>query len=127
MRSAKDEPSPENQGTISEEELALIANEGLTLAEAAKLIPSRKPGKRVDVNTVWRWCQKGLKGGFRLRSVLVSGTRYTTRTWLREFIQARNQASNADQPTVPCPRGQQQRQAASDRAAEELRRRWGAK
>src|SRR5262245_6482865 len=108
--------------TLPADELDLITREGLTLAEAARLIPGRKPGKRVDVNTVWRWCQKGVRGGLRLRSVLVGSTRLTTRTWLREFIQARNQGLPPEPP--PAPGTASQARTASERAAEELRRRW---
>src|SRR5437016_1510804 len=63
--SASDEPFPLN-GDV------------LTLAEAAALIPGRTPGKRVYVNTVWRWCRKGVRG-VRLQSVLIGGQRCTTR------------------------------------------------
>ena len=59
------------------------------MTEAAALLPGRKPGKRLYVNTVWRWCMKGLRNGVRLRSVLIGGQRLTTRRWLQEFIQAR--------------------------------------
>ena len=100
--------------------LTLIEREGLPLTAAAKLIPSRKPGKRVDVNTLWRWCQKGMASGVRLRSVLIGNVRYTTKTWLREFIQARS-ATRDSAGTEP-PRSPSARQSASERAAEELQK-----
>lgn len=109
-----------------EDVVALIDREGLTLTEAAKLIPSRKRGKRVDVNTVWRWCKVGMASGLRLRSVMVGGVRYTTKSWLAEFIRSRSAPSpacghnNAQEP----PRSTTARRSASDRAAEELQRRW---
>src|ERR1051325_1987914 len=31
----------------------------MTLTEAAKLIPGRRPGKRVSLGTLWRWCMQG--------------------------------------------------------------------
>ena len=42
------------KGTLEPEELVLIEKEGLTMTEAAALLPGRKPGKRLYVNTVWR-------------------------------------------------------------------------
>jgi hypothetical protein len=104
------------------EELVLLEKEGLTMSEAAALLPGRKPGKRLYVNTVWRWCMKGLRNGVRLRSVLIGGQRLTTRRWLQEFIQATSEApGGASPPVVRTPR---QRQSASERAAEELKAAW---
>src|SRR5262249_38167301 len=49
----------------------------LTLTQAAKLIPGRSEGKTASVNTLWRWCIRGVHGT-RLRSVLIGGRRCTT-------------------------------------------------
>jgi hypothetical protein len=111
------------KGVLGPEELALLEKEGLTLAEAAALLPGRKPGKRLYVNTVWRWCVKGLRG-VRLRSVLVGGQRLTTRRWLREFLQAMNEARDPGGASPPVIRTPRQRQSASERAAEELKAAW---
>ena len=96
----------------------------LTLTEAARLIPGRRPGKRVSLGTVWRWCTQGLRNGIRLQSVLAGGQRCTTRRWLQDFIEAMSQDSQPsanDRPTVRTPT---QRQTASERAAEELKAAW---
>jgi hypothetical protein len=111
------------KGVLGPEELALLEEEGLTLAEAAALLPGRKPGKRLYVNTVWRWCVKGLRG-VRLRSVLVGGQRLTTRRWLQEFIQAMSEARDPGGSSPPMIRTPRQRQSASERAAEELKAAW---
>ena len=111
------------KGVLGPEELALLEEEGLTLTEAAALLPGRKPGKRLYVNTVWRWCVKGLRG-VRLRSVLVGGQRLTTRRWLREFLQAMNEARDPGGASPPVIRTPRQRQSASERAAEELKAAW---
>ena len=112
------------KGALEPAELALLEKEGLTMTDAAALLPGRKPGKRLYVNTVWRWCRKGLRG-VRLRSVLIGGQRLTTRRWLQEFIQA---MSEAREPGVASPppviRTPRQRQSASERAAEELKAAW---
>ena len=97
-------------------------NEYLTLTEAAKLVPGRKPGKGVSEGTVWRWCMRGIRNGIRLRSAMVGGHRCTTRQWLREFIEALNQSQSGT--TDPQPRTPGQRRRASEQAAEELRKRW---
>ena len=62
------------------------------------------------VNTVWRWCQKGLGNGIRLKSVLIGGIRYTSRKWIEDFIQARTQASELD--SLPAPKLRTQADAA---------------
>ena len=94
------------------------------MSEAAALLPGRKPGKRLYVNTVWRWCVKGLRNGARLRSVLVGGQRLTTRRWLQEFIQAMSEARDPGGCSPPVIRTPRQRQSASERAAEELKAAW---
>ncbi len=106
------------------DDLELVAKEGLTLSEAAALIPGRKQGKRVYVNTVWRWCKKGVKNGIRLKSVLVGGQRYTTRRWLQEFIEAISESSGEGEVPPPAIRTPRQRQTASERAIEELKAAW---
>jgi hypothetical protein len=105
------------------DELALLETEGLTMAEAAALLPGRKPGKRLYVNTVWRWCVKGLRG-VRLRSVLIGGQRLTTRRWLQEFIQGMSEARDPKESSPPVIRTPRQRRSASERAAEELKAAW---
>jgi hypothetical protein len=112
---------------LSSEELALLEHEGLTLTEAAKLIPGRRAGKRVSVESVWRWCMKGLCNETRLRSVLVGGQRLTTRTWLREFIEARTAEGEPEGQVVPRIRTPTQRQRDSERAREELEALWNRK
>lgn len=71
---------------LSSEDLALLEQEGLTLAQAARILPSRVAGKRVHVATLWRWSLKGTRHGVHLRVVRVGGHMYTTRTWLKDFI-----------------------------------------
>jgi hypothetical protein len=96
----------------------------LSLTEAAKSIPGRRPGKRASLGTIWRWCNRGLRNGIRLKSVLVGGHRCTTRQWLNEFIEVMSQASLPERHQPPVPRTPSQRQAASERAAEELKAAW---
>ncbi len=111
------------KGALSEEELDLIEKEGLTLTEAAALLPGRKPGKRLYVNTIRRWCMKGLRN-VRLRSVLIGGHRLTTRRWLQEFIQALSEAHEPEEFSPPVIRTPRQRKSAAERAVEEWKAIW---
>lgn len=112
------------KGALEPEELALIEKEGLTLTEAAALLPGRKPGKRLYVNTIRRWCMKGLRNGVRLRSVLIGGHRLTTRRWLQEFIQAMDEAHEPGESSPPVIRTPRQRKSAAERAVEEWKAFW---
>lgn len=112
------------KGALEPEELALIEKEGLTMTEAAALLPGRKPGKRLYVNTIRRWCMKGLRNGVRLRSVVIGGHRLTTRRWLQEFIQAMSEAREPGEPRPPVIRTPRQRKSAAERAVEEWKALW---
>jgi hypothetical protein len=100
------------------------ADEFLTLTEATKLIPGRRPGKRVSLPTIWRWCKHGLRHGIRLQSIMVGGQRCTTRQWLQDFIAAISKDSHPETLPRPALRTPSQRLTASERAAEELKTAW---
>src|SRR4051794_15087332 len=68
------------KGNGREEDVDYINERLLSLGQAAKLLPGRQPGKPIAVVTISRWCLRGLRGN-RLRSVMVGGSRYTTRKW----------------------------------------------
>jgi hypothetical protein len=61
----------------------------IPLHKATCLIPGRQGRKQVHANTLFRWCLHGVRG-VKLRSVLVGGQRYTTQTWVDEFLAALN-------------------------------------
>lgn len=109
---------------LTEKTLLLLEQDGLTLTQAAKLIKGRT-GKGVDVNTIWRWCMKGLRNGIRLKSVLVGGQRYTTRQWLQEFITLRTATAEPPTSSPPAYRTPNEREKAAQRATKELNRLWG--
>jgi hypothetical protein len=106
---------------LSNEELVLLEQEGLTITQATKVLPGRVAGSRISVFTLWRWCTKGLKNGIRLKSVRVGGQRLTTRTWLLEFIEATTAQAEPHGRIAQNIRTPGQRQRASERAAKELR------
>ncbi len=55
-----------------------------SLTEAAKLIPGRP-----SVNSVWRWCRKGVisRSGCRIRleHIRAGGKLFTTEQWVKDF------------------------------------------
>ena len=60
----------------------------LSLAEAVKLIPQTSC-KSISVNTMWRWCRRGIKSRcgeiICLEHVRLGGKIYTTAKWLTDF------------------------------------------
>lgn len=47
----------------------MIPDDLIPLAEAARLLPSRKPGKRLNTSTLYRWLSSGRIQGYRIGSV----------------------------------------------------------
>lgn len=117
-------PNSTTENVLSESDRVLLEKEALTLAQAARLVPSRN-GKPIYVNTVWRWCMKGLRQGIRLKSVLIGGHRYTTRTWLYDFVQKLSAVAAPQPETVVLTHNQRQR--AAEEATRELTARWSNK
>lgn len=57
---------------------------------SAEYRPVRKYTRAAGISlaTEWRWLNRGVKGGVKLRSVCIGGRRYTTDAWWAEFIAA---------------------------------------
>src|SRR5262245_56755252 len=72
----------------------------ITFSEAAKLVPSRHPGRKLSVTTVWRWAEFGVQG-IKLESIYFGGSRYTTREAVRRFGMAVTAARQGDAPAPP--------------------------
>jgi len=98
----------------------------ITLAEATKLLPRKGAGKTTSLDTMYRWCQKGLRG-VRLQSKLVGGRRCTTRRWLDTFIEERSNSTVVNRVAAPTVRTQVQRERAANEATRILRAEWGKK
>jgi hypothetical protein len=58
----------------------------VSLADAAKLLPARRGGKRPHVSCIYRWTVSGCKG-IQLESLQVGGTRCTSREALARFFE----------------------------------------
>ena len=87
----------------------------LTLSAAARSLPGRS-GRGVHVSTIWRWSQRGIRG-VRLETILVGGTRHTSREALQRFFTATTAAADG---TPPATRTPHQRRQAAQRAEREL-------
>jgi hypothetical protein len=59
----------------------------LTFSAAAKLLPRRRRGRRVNVATLYRWSVRGCRG-VRLETVQIGGTRCTSVEALQRFFEA---------------------------------------
>lgn len=85
----------------------MSAAEYVSLVEAAKLVPSPKPGKRTHVNTVRRWCRSG-----RVRS-------YRRGRWLfvkvEDLLAAATPQEVTPQPAEGKPRSRAQQASAEER------------
>src|SRR5579883_403932 len=91
----------------------------LSLAEAVKLLPAGRGGRRVHFSTVLRWVLDGAKGPdgtrVRLEGVRLGGRWLTSRQALQRFVEKLTPAA----PEHPAPRtaGQCTRAAARAGAA----------
>jgi hypothetical protein len=59
----------------------------ISLADAARLLPARRRGKKPHISCLYRWTTTGCRGVV-LESVMVGGTRCTSREALTRFIAA---------------------------------------
>jgi hypothetical protein len=59
--------------------------EAMTLPQACQWI-GQKTGKTPATSTAWRWVLRGVRGGIRLESFCIGGTRYTTPDMVQRFI-----------------------------------------
>lgn len=57
----------------------------ITLADAAKLLPARRGGRRPHLSCLYRWTASGCKGVI-LESIQVGGTRCTSKEALARFL-----------------------------------------
>ncbi len=62
------------------------------LSEIAKIIP----GRRLNISTVWRWVNKGVRGE-RLVTTRIGGTNFISQAELERFLSAIN-----DKPVSIC-------------------------
>ncbi len=90
----------------------------ISLAEAARLLPARRAGKRPHVSCIYRWTTSGCKGVV-LESIQIGGTRCTSREALARFFQRLTQGPAADRTVIRSPAA---RERDSQKAVRELER-----
>jgi hypothetical protein len=100
------------------------AEKPIPLAEACKLVPPARQGKRTHLSTLLRWILRGARnpaGGIvRLEAVRLGSRWMTSREALQRFAEALTPSTDTPAPATPCTTGQRRR--ASERAAAELDR-----
>lgn len=62
----------------------------ITLADAARLLPRRRAGRKPHVSTIHRWASRGLKG-ILLETLAVGGTTCTSVEALQRFFDSLSQ------------------------------------
>jgi len=96
----------------------------LSLAQATRLawLPRRRYGRKLNISTLWRWAQTGVRG-VRLHVVRLGGTLCLHESDLRAFIEqlSRNDPiCNDGQAPPPPPPSPAARARAKRRAEREL-------
>jgi hypothetical protein len=96
----------------------------IPLAEAAKLIPPARRGKKTHLSTLLRWILQGARNTageiVRLEAVRIGNRRMVSRESLQRF--AERLTPSIDSTPAPTPRTPTARQKASERASRELDR-----
>ncbi len=73
----------------------------VTLRQACDLLPRRRRGKKVAVETLYRWSLSGCRG-VKLETIQIGGTRCTSREALQRFFDALTTAAGtSDAPAAP--------------------------
>ena len=81
----------------------------VSLAEAARLLPRRRAGKKPHVSCLYRWTVSGCKGVI-LESIQIGGTRCTSKEALARFFE---RLTYADDPRHDRRPDRRQRAAAA--------------
>lgn len=93
-----------------------LTEEVVSFADAARMLPRRRGGKRPHVATLYRWSQRGCRG-VRLETIQVGGTRCTSRQAIARFC-AHLSSVEDNAPTGPPTR--RERTKSIDRAEKSL-------
>ena len=94
-----------------------LANETVvSLKEAAKLVPGRKPGKRAHVSTLHRWALNGCDG-IKLETLRLGGVLVTSVEALQRFAEecSRGEGASAGAVTIRTNRARQRAIAQAER------------
>ena len=91
-----------------------IGNEELIpIRQVPARLPPRANGKHVHVTTVYRWINHGVRG-FRLESLKVGGTTYTSTEALQRFAEGLSHLRNVSTPPYSLTRQREIERAARE-------------
>ncbi len=93
-----------------------VTNETLIKpTEASKIVSKQKgaKGKKLNVSTVYRWMQTGLRG-HRLEFICIGGTRFTSHEALNRFFHRVTDATTGNASTTQRSNAKSAKQAADE-------------
>jgi len=102
---------------------APIGDDDLVSLNLARAWLPKSNGRKVSLDTLYRWCHKGLKNGVRLQAIKVGSRWFTSRRWVQDFVRAGNPHLNPATAATNL-RTSPQRHRAADWAEQELRKSW---
>jgi len=104
----------------------VLAGDGFSLAEAARVVPAFRAGKPTHPATVWRWAAKGIRlpGGqlVKLEMCRIGGRQLTSRAALARFMGALTPPTDTDPEPASAPSTPAKRTRLATRVSEELDR-----
>jgi uncharacterized protein DUF1580 len=88
----------------------------ISLADATKVLPARRGGKRPHISCIYRWTVAGCKG-IKLESLQVGGTRCTSREALGRFFERLSLSAGPEtnRPTIRTPNRRAREVAQAER------------
>lgn len=93
----------------------------ISLTEAARLVPSGREGRPVNVSTLYRWALKGV-GGVRLDAVRIGSRWYTSKEALQRFTERlTTQSLPEEEEQKPSPRTPTRRKAEQENVQRQLK------
>ncbi len=92
--------------------MVLMSENRLTLTKLAQQ-------QRVNVSTVWRWAQRGVKGQ-RLETFCIGGRRFTTEEAFDRFVQRTTRIANGETQAPITTRQQAKAEAEAIRYLDEM-------
>ena len=104
----------------------VLGGDGLSLADAAGLVPAFRPGRPTNAATVWRWAAKGVRlpdgTRIKLETCRIGGRQMTSRAALGRFIAAQTPPADTESVPTPAAATPARRGRLAARASEELDR-----
>lgn len=94
----------------------IVRDKLIPFADVPNMLP-KKNGKKLNLSTIYRWHQRGLKG-VRLEAVQYGGTLATTEVALNQFFHDLTAATEGRKPVIETPARRRRRIEAAERECE---------